>query len=111
MSQPVLICNQSAQSTIKLVCKTCLVNLLKYEYHLSLSIRFVIIKTLHPPIRMNSTGSEQLKLNELELGTGSGETKKKEKAAGVGLERLGEGRWDWIGLILGPQKGNCQEIE
>ena len=28
--------------------------MLKYKYHLGLSIRFVIIKTLHP-IRMNST--------------------------------------------------------
>ena len=48
ISQPVLIYNQSAQSTIKHVCKTCLINMLKYKYLLGLSIRFVIIKTLHP---------------------------------------------------------------
>ena len=45
---PVLICNQLVQSTITPVCKTCLINMLKYKYHLDLSIKFVIIKTLHP---------------------------------------------------------------
>ena len=73
ISQPVLICNQSAQSTIKPVCKTCLVNMLKYKYHLGLSIRFVMIKTLHP-IRMNSTNSPFLMMTKqltIELGLGS----------------------------------------
>jgi len=45
---PVLISNQLVQSIITPVYKTCLMNMLKSKYHLGLSIRFVIINTLHP---------------------------------------------------------------